>query len=133
MASIVGTGAGPVYPLPAVAGADLTGKEGYLVKNNGTASPPTMILATATSEAGISILLTAGTSGSAITYAGPGSRVAAKAGGTCSAGVRAMFATGGKVTDATGNVQTVGIFVEDGVDGDLVLLDVSPMPVGTSE
>lgn len=132
MAMLTGTGEGPINEFPAICGsASLVGKEGFLIISDGTATTKTIVLATATSEAALGILTKGGAVGAAVAYAGAGSRVRAKAGGTCSAGVPAMFSSGGKVVDATGNVKTCGIFVEDGVDGDLVLLDVIPGAIGT--
>lgn len=129
MAELTGTGHGPLNEFPARAGEDLTGDENLMVKSDGTSKQ--IVLCTATSEHAVGILTRGGASGTEVAYAAAGSRVRAKAGGTCSAGSPAMFVTGAKVTDASGNVKTIGIFVEDGVDGDLVLLDVVPGTIGT--
>jgi hypothetical protein len=132
MTMLTGTGEGPINKFPAICGSSsLVGKEGFIVISDGGAASKSVVLATATSDAPLGILVTAGAVGAAVEYAGPGSRVRAKAGGTVSAGSPQMFATGGKITDASGNVKVVGIAVEDGVDGDLVLIDVAPGTIGT--
>jgi hypothetical protein len=129
MAELTGTGHGPYTLLPARAGEDLTGDEGLIVISNGTSKE--IKLATATSERVSGILMTGGASGAEVAFAGAGSLVRAKAGGTVSAGVAQMFVTGAKITDASGNVNVMGVAQEDSVDDDLVLLLVQPGTIGS--
>ena len=90
------------------------------------------IVTTATSEQIVAVTTVAVVSGDVFRSPRAGDTVMAKAGGTVTRGVAQMFVTGGKCTDATGNVYVAGVALASAVDGDEFSLEFNPSRIGTA-